>query len=130
MFHANGWGGPFAITAMGATHVVLRAVDGAEIFRLIEDERRDVRLHGARRAQHDPQLPGQGEAQDHDAAALRRRRRAAACGVHRAAGDGAGLGVHADLRPDGDGADHHRLQPDCDTATARTTRAVRAPASR
>ena len=26
MFHANGWGGPFAITAMGATHVVLRAV--------------------------------------------------------------------------------------------------------
>ena len=28
MFHANGWGGPFALTAMGATHVVLRAVDG------------------------------------------------------------------------------------------------------
>ncbi len=39
MFHANGWGGPFAITAMGATHVVLRAVKDSEIFRLIEQER-------------------------------------------------------------------------------------------
>ncbi|MBI5949678.1 MAG: long-chain-fatty-acid--CoA ligase [Chloroflexi bacterium] len=39
MFHANGWGGPFAITAMGATHVVLRAVVGADIYRLIEDEK-------------------------------------------------------------------------------------------
>jgi fatty-acyl-CoA synthase len=38
MFHANGWGGPFAITAMGATHVVLRAVDGPKIHQLIEDE--------------------------------------------------------------------------------------------
>jgi fatty-acyl-CoA synthase len=38
MFHANGWGGPFALTAMGATHVVLRAVDAARIHQLIEDE--------------------------------------------------------------------------------------------
>jgi fatty-acyl-CoA synthase len=38
MFHANGWGGPFALTAMGATHVVLRAVNGPDIFRLIEQE--------------------------------------------------------------------------------------------
>jgi len=38
MFHANGWGGPFALTAMGATHVVLRAVVGSEIYRLIEEE--------------------------------------------------------------------------------------------
>ena len=38
MFHANGWGGPFALTAMGATHVVLRAVVGGEIYRLIEEE--------------------------------------------------------------------------------------------
>lgn len=36
MFHASGWGGPFALTAMGATHVVLRAVSGAAIFELIE----------------------------------------------------------------------------------------------
>src|SRR5438874_8359651 len=38
MFHANGWGGPFAITAMGATHVVLRMVKDSDIFRLIEQE--------------------------------------------------------------------------------------------
>ncbi len=38
MFHASGWGGPFALTAMGATHVVLRAVTGPDIFRLIEEE--------------------------------------------------------------------------------------------
>jgi fatty-acyl-CoA synthase len=37
MFHASGWGGPFALTAMGATHVVLRAVSGAAIFQLIEE---------------------------------------------------------------------------------------------
>ena len=39
MFHANGWGGPFALTAMGATHVVLRSVIGGEIYRLIEVEK-------------------------------------------------------------------------------------------
>src|SRR5207253_3279558 len=38
MFHANGWGGPFALTAMGATHVVLRAVNAGDIHRLIEEE--------------------------------------------------------------------------------------------
>ena len=36
MFHANGWGHPFAATAMGVTHVVLRQVDGTEILRRIE----------------------------------------------------------------------------------------------
>ncbi len=39
MFHANGWGGPFALTAMGATHVVLRSIIASEIYRLIEEER-------------------------------------------------------------------------------------------
>jgi len=38
MFHANGWGGPFALTAMGATHVVLRTIVASEIHRLIEEE--------------------------------------------------------------------------------------------
>jgi fatty-acyl-CoA synthase len=38
MFHASGWGGPFGITAMGATHVVLRAVVAPDIYRLIETE--------------------------------------------------------------------------------------------
>ena len=39
MFHCNGWGGVYALTAVGGTHVVLRAVDAAEIYRLIEDEK-------------------------------------------------------------------------------------------
>ncbi len=38
MFHANGWGGPFALTAMGAKHVVLRRVAAGDIYRLIEAE--------------------------------------------------------------------------------------------
>ncbi|HET8582282.1 MAG TPA: AMP-binding protein, partial [Jatrophihabitans sp.] len=36
MFHANGWGMPFAITGVGGQHVVLRKVDGAEILRRID----------------------------------------------------------------------------------------------
>jgi fatty-acyl-CoA synthase len=37
MFHANGWGMPFAMTGAGAKHVVLRAVDGTEILRRVEE---------------------------------------------------------------------------------------------
>ncbi len=36
MFHANGWGMPFAMTGMGVKNVVLRKVDGAEILRRVE----------------------------------------------------------------------------------------------
>jgi fatty-acyl-CoA synthase len=36
MFHANGWGMPFAVTGMGVPHVVLRKVDGADILRRID----------------------------------------------------------------------------------------------
>jgi fatty-acyl-CoA synthase len=36
MFHANGWGMPYCVTAMGGTHVVIRQIDGAEILRRIE----------------------------------------------------------------------------------------------
>jgi acyl-CoA synthetase (AMP-forming)/AMP-acid ligase II len=36
MFHANGWGMPFALTGLGVPHVVLRKVDGAEILRRID----------------------------------------------------------------------------------------------
>ena len=39
MFHCNGWGGVYALTGMGGTHVVLRAVDAAEIYGLIEREK-------------------------------------------------------------------------------------------
>jgi fatty-acyl-CoA synthase len=36
MFHANGWGMPFGVTAVGARHIVIRKIDGAEILRRIE----------------------------------------------------------------------------------------------
>ena len=36
MFHCNGWGMPYALTGMGATQLVLRTVDGAEILRRVE----------------------------------------------------------------------------------------------
>lgn len=35
-FHANGWGMPFAMTGVGAQHVILRKIDGAEILRRVE----------------------------------------------------------------------------------------------
>ncbi len=36
MFHANGWGMPFAMTGMGVEQVVIRKIDGAEILRRVE----------------------------------------------------------------------------------------------
>src|SRR5215475_2548869 len=38
MFHCNGWCFTWGVTAVGATHVCLRRVDPAEVFRLIEVE--------------------------------------------------------------------------------------------
>ena len=40
MFHANGWGMPFAMAGLGVPQVVIRKIDGAEILRRIE--RHDV----------------------------------------------------------------------------------------
>ena len=37
MFHCNGWGMPYAMTAMGGQHIVLRKVDGPEILRRVKD---------------------------------------------------------------------------------------------
>jgi acyl-CoA synthetase (AMP-forming)/AMP-acid ligase II len=36
MFHANGWGMPFAMTGMGVPHVVIRKIDGADILRRVQ----------------------------------------------------------------------------------------------
>jgi len=36
MFHANGWSMPYVLTGLGATQVVLRKVDGAEVLRRID----------------------------------------------------------------------------------------------
>jgi fatty-acyl-CoA synthase len=38
MFHCNGWGGVYAVTGMGGTHVVLRSIDARKIFELIAAE--------------------------------------------------------------------------------------------
>jgi fatty-acyl-CoA synthase len=38
MFHCNGWCTTWGVTAIGGTHVCLPAVDGAEIWRLIDAE--------------------------------------------------------------------------------------------
>ncbi|QKW05171.1 AMP-binding protein [Streptomyces sp. NA04227] len=37
MFHANGWGMPFAMSALGVPQIVLRKVDGAEILRRVAE---------------------------------------------------------------------------------------------
>ena len=37
MFHCNGWGMPYAMTAMGGQHIVLRKVDGPEILSRIKN---------------------------------------------------------------------------------------------
>ena len=38
MFHCNGWCFPWAVTAVGGTHVTIRKVDAGEVWRLIDDE--------------------------------------------------------------------------------------------
>jgi fatty-acyl-CoA synthase len=37
-FHCNGWGMPYALTAMGARHVIIRKIDGEEILQRVEAE--------------------------------------------------------------------------------------------
>jgi fatty-acyl-CoA synthase len=39
MFHCNGWCFPWAVTAVGARHVALRAVDADRVWQLIDQER-------------------------------------------------------------------------------------------
>jgi fatty-acyl-CoA synthase len=38
MFHCNGWGGVYALTGMGGTHVILRTIDAKRIYELIAAE--------------------------------------------------------------------------------------------
>jgi fatty-acyl-CoA synthase len=37
-FHCNGWGMPYAVTAMGVRQVIVRKIDGEEILRRVETE--------------------------------------------------------------------------------------------
>ncbi len=38
MFHCNGWGGVYALTGVGGTHVVLKQVEAPKIYELMQDE--------------------------------------------------------------------------------------------
>jgi acyl-CoA synthetase (AMP-forming)/AMP-acid ligase II len=38
LFHCNGWGMPFAVTAMGGSHVLLRKPEPQQVFELMERE--------------------------------------------------------------------------------------------
>jgi len=38
LFHCNGWTHPWAVTAVGGTHICLRAIDPAKIFELLATE--------------------------------------------------------------------------------------------
>ena len=46
LFHCNGWTFPWAVTAVGGTHVCLRKVEPETVFRLIVEEK-VTHLHGA-----------------------------------------------------------------------------------
>ena len=37
-FHCNGWGMPYAVTAMGARQIIVRKIDGEEILKRVEAE--------------------------------------------------------------------------------------------
>ena len=75
MFHCNGWCFTWAITAAGGTHVCLRAVDTAEIWRLLRDQG-ITHFSAADRADHD-RRGSRGWPLDHEVhvtPAARRRR--------------------------------------------------------
>ena len=110
MFHANGWGMPFAMTGCGVQHVALRKIDGTEILRRVEEYGVTVMcaapavvaavLDAA--AELGRADPGSRPHPDH------RGRRATAVEDGRQGRVRAGLGVHPDLRPDRDLAPAHR----------------------
>ena len=110
MFHANGWGMPWATAGMGCPQVALRKVDGTEILHRVDrhgvtllcaapavvnavlDALPDLGRTRARSGQ-DPDHRGRGTSTEPD---------------HRADRGRTGMGVHPDLRIDGNraAADH------------------------
>ena len=112
-FHCNGWGMLYAVTGMGATHVILRKVDGMEILRRVETH--GVTLMCGAPAVLNMVLDAAADwTADHGTAdpgtrpgADRGGGRAAADAHDRADRDRARLGVRPDLRPHRDDAADH-----------------------
>ena len=110
MFHANGWGMPFAMTGLGVPQVVLRKVDGAEILRRVEEHGVTVMCAAPAVAAAvleaaqtwEGEIPGRDRVRIIMAGAPPPTKT-----VVRVRG-GARLGVHADLRPHRDLAAPHR----------------------
>ena len=71
MFHANGWTFTWIVTAAGGTHVCLRKVDPAAVFRLMRRRAHHAAVRGADRADRARQRA--------DGAARRGCRAACAC---------------------------------------------------
>ena len=112
-FHCNGWGMLYAVTGMGAKHVVLRKVDGAEILRRVDEH--GVTLMCGAPAVLNMILDAAGSVARADPRVRphphRRRRRTAADAHHRAHRDRARLGVRPDLRAHRDVAAAHDQSP-------------------
>jgi fatty-acyl-CoA synthase len=99
MFHCNGWCYPWAVTAIGATHVCLRKPDPAEVWRLVREEGVTPLLRRADGADLAGQLAGGANgaaaAQTH-----RQHRRRAPVADHHPPGRGARRRDRPRLRPD------------------------------
>ncbi len=113
MFHANGWGMPFAMTGMGVKQVVLRKVDGAEILRRVRDH--GVTVMCAAPAVASAVLEAaqswEGEIPGRDQVRIIMAGAPPPDEDRDAGPGGARLGVHPDLRPHRDlPAAHHQPQ--------------------
>ena len=127
MFHCNGWGMPYAVTAMGGTHVVLRKVDGEEILSRIESEGVTLLCGAPAVRRCHPRGGGDAESQGRHCPGGQRCTMVVAGApppsrTHRAGRDRARVGVHPDLR-----ADRDLTAPDDQPSPGRVGRSRRAP---
>ena len=99
MFHANGWGMPFAMTGVGAKHIVLRKVDGVEILTPGRRARGDGDVRLSHGGQHGAGCSQELAGRDPRPGPRSRhcRRCASPLEDDRPGRVRAGLGVHADL---------------------------------
>ena len=128
-FHCNGWGMLYAVTGMGAKHVVLRKVDGAEILRRVDQH--GVTLMCGAPAVLNMVLDAATSWDRTDSRRRtnphRRRWRSPTDAHDRAYGDRTGMGVRADLRAHRDLTAADDQSPQGRVRRAVAHRAGRAP---